>query len=423
MVPEWGKSLISARTKTDLAAQLSAVTATGWDMKKCGGFTATATMKDLPLKIGGEYSWEDNAKGYDFHKVEQLCSGSFTDEKDAMEVARSVLLGRSLQFQSCDARTEGDSRIRPGNRLTVKYLGKQSDGEYLVYSVEHSFSVQDGYFTTCHLRRNFCGVGNKNRSISEIDRERIDSQGAKSEKSATSSGSGSQTETQNNSENTSTEKNSQTSLEENSQTDNNNPIVADNNEEILYDFGKVNEMYRNWNQQDAGWKALLLSNDENDTMSLHGCKIVAAAKLVCSVSNNSEFSPKRFVDKNDRIIDKNGNLSQTEIMTAIKKANPNIVVKADYFEKQLNESTLKRLKKDSEYEHYILGRANIGGGLGQHWVVIEDYKVLPNGTIEYKIVPSSKNDSGRVFTSDPKFATDKKKACINKIEVYSIKRN
>ena len=206
VVLERGKSLISARTKTDLAAQLSAVTATGWNVMKCGAFTATATMKDNPLKIGGEYCWEDNAKGYDPHKVEQLSSGSFTDEEDALEVAKSVLLGRSLQFQSCDAKTEGSGHIRPGNRLTVKYLGKHSDGEYLVYSVEHDFSVQNGYFTTCHLKRNFCGVSN-NRSISAVDRERIDSHGAKSEKSATLSGSGNQTETQSNTENTSTEKN------------------------------------------------------------------------------------------------------------------------------------------------------------------------------------------------------------------------
>ena len=206
VVLEWGKTIISARTKTDLAAQLSAVTATGWDMRKCSGFTATATMKDVPLKIGGEYCWEDNAKGYDSHKVWQLSSSSFTDGKDAMEVARSVLLGRSLQFQSCEAKTEGNCRIRPGNRLTVKYLGRHSDGEYLVYSVEHDFSVQDGYFTTCHLKRNFCGVGNKDRSISEIDRERINSQGAKSEGNVAFAGSGKQTETQDNSESTSAEK-------------------------------------------------------------------------------------------------------------------------------------------------------------------------------------------------------------------------
>ena len=207
VVLEWGKTIISARTKTDLAAQLSAVTATGWDMRKCAGFTATATMKDVPLKIGGEYCWEDNAKGYDPHKVWQLSSSSFTDEKDAMEVARSVLLGRSLQFQSCEAKTEGNCRIRPGNRLTVKYLGRHSDGEYLVYSVEHDFSVQDGYFTTCHLKRNFCGVSN-NRSISAIDRERIDRQGANAqgENAASTSASGNHEETQNNSENTSAEK-------------------------------------------------------------------------------------------------------------------------------------------------------------------------------------------------------------------------
>ena len=210
VVLERGKSLISARTKTDLAAQLSAVTATGWDMRKCSGFTATATMKDVPLKIGGEYCWEDNAKGYDPHKVGQLSSSSFTDEKDAMEVARSVLLGRSLQFQSCEAKTEGNCRIRPGNRLTVKYLGRHSDGEYLVYSVEHSLSVQDGYFTTCHLKRNFCGVSN-NRSISAIDRERIDRQSANAQEetaAATSSGSGNQAESQNDTEGSNAEEKS-----------------------------------------------------------------------------------------------------------------------------------------------------------------------------------------------------------------------
>ena len=208
VVLEWGKTIISARTKTDLAAQLFAVTATGWDMRKCSGFTATATMKDMPLKIGGEYCWEDNAKGYDSHKVGQLSSSSFTDEKDAMEVARSVLLGRSLQFQGCEAKTEGNSRIRPGNRLTVKYLGRHSDGEYLVYSVEHSLSVQDGYFTTCHLKRNFCGVSNRSGNISAVDRERIDRQGANAqgENAASTSAGGIHEETQNDTEITSAEK-------------------------------------------------------------------------------------------------------------------------------------------------------------------------------------------------------------------------
>ena len=74
--------------------------------------------------------------------------------------------------------------------------------------MEHDFSAQDGYFTTCHLKRNFCGVSN-NRSISAIDRERIDRQGTNAQGEtveATSSGSGNQAETQNDTEITSAEK-------------------------------------------------------------------------------------------------------------------------------------------------------------------------------------------------------------------------
>ena len=272
------------------------------------------------------------------HKVWQLSSGSFTDEKDAMEVARSVLLGRSLQFQSCDARTEGNCRIKPGNRLTVKHLGKQSDGEYLVYSVEHDFSVQDGYFTTCHLKRNFCGVGNRSGSISVIDRERIDRQGAnvQEENAAATSASGNHEETHNNSENAFIENNSQASSEESSQIDRKNPTETENNrEEILYDFGKIEASYRNWKQQDDEWKNEKLSNAAGDTMEKHGCKVVSAAKLVCTISQNNKFTPNRFTNKKDKIVDGNGDLSQSAIMSSIKKANPDIVVKFDYFEKQL----------------------------------------------------------------------------------------
>jgi phage protein D len=202
VVLEWGKTLIKARTEIDIKKQLSAVTATGWDVMKCEGFTATATMKDVPLKIGGEYCWEDNSRGYDPHKVTQLNSADFTDEAEAMEIAKAVILKRSLNFQTCEAKTEGNYHIRPGNRITVKYLGKESDGEYLVSSVEHTFNVQEGYFTTCHLKRNFCEISNKSGNVSSIDKERAENQTAQSESKVISTGGGSQTDEQNNSEET-----------------------------------------------------------------------------------------------------------------------------------------------------------------------------------------------------------------------------
>lgn len=208
VVLEWGKTLIKARTEIDIKKQLSAVTATGWDVMKCEGFTATATMKDVPLKIGGEYCWEDNSRGYDPHKVTQLNSADFTDEAEAMEIAKAVILKRSLNFQTCEAKTEGNYHIRPGNRITIKYLGKESDGEYLVSSVEHTFNVLEGYFTTCHLKRNFCEISNKSGNVSSIDKERAENQTAQSESKVISTGGGSQTDEQNNAEETNdTEKN------------------------------------------------------------------------------------------------------------------------------------------------------------------------------------------------------------------------
>ena len=209
VILEWGKSIISARAKTSMTKQLSAATCTGWSIMDCRGFAATATMKDIPLKIGGEYSWEDNSKGYDPKKIEQITTEEIIDEEDAAAVAKAYIQNRSFKFQSCDIKTKGNYHIKPGNRLTVKYIGKQSDGEYLIESVEHTLDIQEGFITRCHLIRNFCEVNDRSGTASEIDRERADSQIAsvQGENAAAASAGGSKAENQSDLENTSNEKN------------------------------------------------------------------------------------------------------------------------------------------------------------------------------------------------------------------------
>ena len=201
VILEWGKSIISARAKTSMTKQLSAAT--------CTGFAATATMKDIPLKIGGGYSWEDNSKGYDPKKIEQITTEEIIDEEDAAAVAKAYIQNRSFKFQSCDIKTQGNYHIKPGNRLMVKYIGKQSDGEYLIESVEHTLDMQEGFITKCHLIRNFCEVSGRSGTASEIDRERADSQinGTQGENAAAASAGGSKAENQSDLENTSNEKN------------------------------------------------------------------------------------------------------------------------------------------------------------------------------------------------------------------------
>ncbi|WP_245535685.1 phage late control D family protein [Treponema succinifaciens] len=210
VILEWGKSIISARAKTSMTKQLSAATCTGWSIMDCRGFAATATMKDIPLKIGGEYSWEDNSKGYDPKKIEQITTEEIIDEEDAAAVAKAYIQNRSFKFQSCDIKTQGNYHIKPGNRLTVKYIGKQSDGEYLIESVEHTLDIQEGFITRCHLIRNFCEVNDRSGTASEIDSERADNQINGTQEgnvSAVSSPSSrSQSENQGESENISNEK-------------------------------------------------------------------------------------------------------------------------------------------------------------------------------------------------------------------------
>ena len=208
VILEWGKSIISARSKTSITKQLSAATCTGWSMMDCRGFAATATMKDIPLKIGGEYSWEDNSKGYDPKRTEQITTEEIPDEEDAAAVAKAYIQSRSFKFQSCDIKTQGNYHIKPGNRLTVKYIGKQNDGEYLIESVEHTLDIQEGFITKCHLIRNFCEVSNRNK-VSEIDREHADSQinGSQQENVSAVASLSSESQAENNSETTSNEKN------------------------------------------------------------------------------------------------------------------------------------------------------------------------------------------------------------------------
>ena len=178
-----------------------------------------------------------------------------------------------------------------------------SDGEYLVYSVEHSLSVQDGYFTTCHLRRNFCGVGNKNRSISEIDRERIDSQSANAQQEAKSSPSpagGSQAESQNNTEENNTEKKNPSIT---------NPRWEDTDGRTIAKALVGDEVYLCADVTDiadgatATIKVIEKDDDGNDDFitelntTVNDCKILCKWKVIYTEDNDDTDSQKEMEEK------------------------------------------------------------------------------------------------------------------------------
>ena len=234
------------------------------------------------------------------------------------------------------------------------YVGDYFSGEYIAERVVHELSVSRGFTTEVYVKRNMSGPSSRGKSTpSVLDSERFQA------REGAISGDASEEE-----------RDYRLTVYEEAET----PAERNAEEETkVYGFGKIDSNYRGWTQQDDKWADNFLSNeeDEENIMGKQGCKVVAAAKMICTILGNDSFDPPRFIADGNRIVDSDGNLSQAAIIGAIKNAIAEAIpdaasrpeIKSDYFENQLNETVLKKLKNDPEYLNYILGRAHVGGGL------------------------------------------------------------
>ena len=163
-------------------------------------------------------------------------------------------------------------------------------------------------------------------------------------------------------------------------------------------------------QQDDMWASIPLGLD---TIGKQGCKVTGASQIISSIVGFS-FSPDEIVN----LAAENGNLSQNAIKNKIIANNVNVDV-GNWEKEQLNEQKLNEIK-NGEVTTYILGRADVGGDIGQHWVVITDYSVDKKGIITYSVSGTSKNDTMRIFTSGSN-EDSKWIGTINRIETYTVK--
>ena len=186
VVLEWGKSLVYFRGKENLKNQLSICTFIGWDIKKCEAITGTATLSDLPLKIGGSKTWEKNSKGADGVWESTIIENDLFDNEDSKNRAKGYLQNISMEYQTGECKCEGNYRIHPGMRVSVKYVGDYYSGEYIANHVIHEFSVYGGYTTKVYVKRNM--TEGKETSISAIDAERAEAKFVKEESTSGNAG-------------------------------------------------------------------------------------------------------------------------------------------------------------------------------------------------------------------------------------------
>lgn len=154
VILEWGKSLIYFKGKESLKYQLTSCTFVGWDKKKCEAITGTSTLSDISLKVGGSKTWEKNSKGADGVWETTIIENDLFDNEDAKNRAKGYLQNLSMTYQTGECKCEGNYRIHPGMRVSVKYVGDYYSGEYIANHVIHEFSVYGGFTTTVYVKRN-----------------------------------------------------------------------------------------------------------------------------------------------------------------------------------------------------------------------------------------------------------------------------
>lgn len=69
-----------------------------------------------------------------------------------------------MEYQTGAVKCEGNRRLAPGTRVTVKYVGESFSGEYIAERVVHELSVSRGFTTEVYVKRNMSGRWSKSCS-------------------------------------------------------------------------------------------------------------------------------------------------------------------------------------------------------------------------------------------------------------------
>jgi phage protein D len=154
IIYEWGKSLKSFDASQNVSGLLSGVEYIGWDSLKNESFTGSASLDDMPVKIGGEKDWSTVSKDGGGKCIETHIDTNCKDTDEAKKLATGRLQNNSYAFGYASGLVEGDYKLRPGMRVAIKAVGEAFEGEYIAETVTHRFDRRNGYSSKFTLKRN-----------------------------------------------------------------------------------------------------------------------------------------------------------------------------------------------------------------------------------------------------------------------------
>jgi phage protein D len=154
---EWGKSLRSFTPTLSSDRQVSKVTVRGWDTRQKKAIVGEATAKDLPPAPKSQTtSGPKLAKDKFGDRENVIVDRPVTSEREARDLAISILRERATRFGTGSASTIGVPELRPDDNVDIKGLGTRFSGRYRVRSVTHSIS-ESGFTTSFEVESMYSG--------------------------------------------------------------------------------------------------------------------------------------------------------------------------------------------------------------------------------------------------------------------------
>jgi phage protein D len=142
---DMNSQLREVRILSDLAHQVTAITATGWDYLQ--GQRISVTSQSTDFGQGSGQTGTDWLRKVLSARSEQLGQFSNLNQPEAQYLVDAEFTQRTRRFSVAHGIAEGNPNLRVGSWLTLTGLGPRFSNTYYTTSAMHCFDVEKGYET------------------------------------------------------------------------------------------------------------------------------------------------------------------------------------------------------------------------------------------------------------------------------------
>lgn len=115
----------------------------GYDPKTAKAIIGTAEQIDGD-KMGGSRNAGDAAAANNPDTTIQISDSPVASQEEAEKLAQSILDQRAGDYLTGKGKCEGNGKVACGNKIAIKDVGKELDGEYYVTTSKHSLKLGQG---------------------------------------------------------------------------------------------------------------------------------------------------------------------------------------------------------------------------------------------------------------------------------------